>query len=189
MNLKQFEKLRESNNYIDFDEETKAFLDKMSEEARKITSKINEKALPMDEIRRLMSLLTSMPIPSSFRLFPPIYSDFGKGLTIGERVFINSGCCFQDQGGIFIGDDVLIGHQVVFATLNHEQDPNRRSNMTMKPIKIENKVWIGAHATILPGVTIGEGAIVGAGAVVTKDVKPYSIVAGVPARLIKMIDR
>ena len=95
------------------------------------------------------------------------------------------GCCFQDQGGIEIGDDVLIGHQVVIATLNHDLDPAKRGNMTPAPVKIGNKVWIGAHATVLPGVTVGEGAVIAAGAVVTKDVPANTVVAGVPAKPIK----
>ena len=121
-------------------------------------------------------------------MFPPFYTDCGKNITVGKRVFINSGCCFQDQGGVEIGDDVLIGQQVVIATLNHDLHPEKRASMTPKPVKIGNKVWIGAHATILPGVTIGDGAVVAAGAVVTKDVPPNTVVGGVPAKIIKEIE-
>ena len=123
----------------------------------------------------------------SFKLFPPFYTDFGKNIKVGRNVFINSGCCFQDQGGIEIGDGTLIGHQVVIATLNHDPDPEKRGDMFPRPVKIGAKVWIGSHATLLPGVTVGEGAIVAAGAVVTRDVPPRSVVAGVPARVIKSI--
>lgn len=91
--------------------------------------------------------------------------------------------------GIDIGDDCLIGHQVVFATLNHDSEPQKRGNNIAKPIKLGQNVWIGAHATILPGVSIGDHAIVAAGAVVNKDVPALSIVAGVPAKIIKMIGR
>ena len=100
-------------------------------------------------------------------------------------MLINAGCQFQDQGGITIGDDVLVGPQTIIATLNHDPDPEKRGGMFAKPVVIGDKVWLGARVTICPGVTIGEGAIVGAGAVVTKDVPPRTVVAGVPARIIK----
>lgn len=93
----------------------------------------------------------------------------------------------QDQGGIYIGDDVLIGHNACLLTLNHEMEPENRADMHPKPIHIEDKVWLGSNVTVLPGVTIGEGAIVAAGAVVTKDVESNTIVGGVPAKIIKRI--
>lgn len=95
------------------------------------------------------------------------------------------GCQFQDQGGIFIGDGVLIGHNVVLATLNHVKSPCDRSTMLPAPIHIGKNVWIGANATVLPGVTIGDGAIVAAGAVVNRDVPENTVVGGVPAKVIK----
>ena len=124
----------------------------------------------------------------TFRLFPPFYTDCGKNITLGKNVFINSCCHFQDQGGIIIGDNVLIGHNVVIATLNHNQNPKLRASILPKPVKIGNNVWIGSNATILPGVTISDGAIIAAGAVVTKDVSENSIVGGNPAKLIKEIE-
>jgi len=159
----------------------------LSQEAIRITMEINNAYHSHDEIVALMSELTGTRIHDSFGLFLPFYTDCGKNLHIGERVFINSGCKFQDQGGITIGDDVLIGHNCVIATLNHVADPDRRCDMVPAPVRIGNKVWIGANATILQGVTIGDGAIIAAGAVVCKDVPPRSVVGGVPARLIKTI--
>lgn len=156
-----------------------------AEEARRITCKINSSYHTPEEVRRLFSELIGKPVDEGFRLFPPFYTDFGKNITVGERVFINSGCCFQDQGGIEIGNDCLIGHQVVFATLNHDQDPEKRGNMFPAPIKLGQKVWIGSHATILAGVTIGDNSIIAAGAVVTKDVPPDTVAGGVPARILK----
>ena len=117
----------------------------------------------------------------------PFFTDFGKNIHLGKNVFINAGCKFQDQGGIYIGDDVLIGHNVVMATLNHDENPKNRANLIAAPIRIGNKVWIGSNATILPGVTIGDGAIIAAGAVVTKDVEECSIVAGIPAKFIRKV--
>lgn len=98
------------------------------------------------------------------------------------------GCCFQDQGGIEFGDGCLIGHQVVIATLNHDLSPNSRGSMTPAKVTLGKNVWVGAHATILPGVTVGDNAVIAAGAVVTKDVPANTVVAGVPAKIIKTID-
>ena len=122
-------------------------------------------------------------------MFPPFYTDCGKNTHVGERVFINMGCKFQDQGGIFIDDDALIGHNATLCTLNHLPDPAQRAGMIAKPIHIGKKVWLGANVTILQGVTIGDNAIVAAGAVVTKDVPANAIVGGVPSKVIKMIDK
>ena len=93
----------------------------------------------------------------------------------------------QDQVGITIGNGSLIGHHVVLATLNHDLDADRRQDLLPKPIHIGERVWIGSGAVILAGVTIGEGAVVAAGAVVTKDVPAYTVVGGVPAKVIKKI--
>lgn len=129
------------------------------------------------------------PVDESFTFFPPFYTDCGKNITVGKHVFLNMGCKFQDQGGIFIGDETLIGHNVVLATLNHAMEPEDRATMIPAPIHIGKRVWIGSNATVLPGVTIGDGAIVGAGAVVTKDVPENTVVGGVPARVLRKIGK
>lgn len=159
----------------------------LSQEALRVTMEINTAYHTPDELRALFVKLTGAQPGEGFAFFPPIYTDCGKNLHVGHRTFFNSGCKFQDQGGIFIGNDVLIGHNVVVATLNHFIDPDRRGGMTPKPVRIGNKVWIGSNSTILPGVSIGNGSIVGAGSVVTKDVPSGSIVAGNPARLLRKI--
>lgn len=159
----------------------------LSQEAIRITLQINNSYHTPAEIVSLMCELTGKDVDDSFRLFPPFNTDCGKNLTIGKRVFINSGCKFQDQGGITIGDDTLIGHNVLIATLNHSKDPGHRGDTEPHPVQIGNKVWIGANATILPGVNIGDGAIVAAGAVVTTDVPARSIVGGIPAKFIKSV--
>ena len=112
---------------------------------------------------------------------------FGKNIKIGKNVFINACCHFQDHGGVEIGDGCQIGHDVVFATLNHGFAPEERQFTYPAPIVLGKNVWVGAHATIVPGVTVGNHAIIGAGAVVTKDVPERAIVAGVPARLIRIL--
>ncbi len=163
------------------------FMHEVSTQARKITTTLNNQWHEPEEIRALMSELTGQEIDEAFGMFPPFYCDFGKNLKIGKNVFINSGCRFQDQGGISIGDGALIGHNAVLVTINHAVDPSRRSDMHFAPIVIGKNVWFGANVTVLPGVTIGDGAIIGAGSVVTKDVPENCIFAGVPARLVKTI--
>lgn len=160
---------------------------RLSQEAIRITLELNNSYHTHAEIISLMSELTGHQVDDSFGLFPPFNTDCGKNIHLGKRVFINSGCKFQDQGGIFIGDDVLVGHNCMIATLNHVEDPDRRADMIPSPVRIGDKVWIGANVTILPGVTVGEGAILAAGAVVTKDVEPRTIVGGIPAKVIKRI--
>ena len=163
------------------------YMRQASQRALKLTARLNSSYHEPEEVVRLFTELTGGPVGPGFCLFPPFYTDFGKNIRLGKRVFINAGCCFQDQGGIEIGDDCLIGHQVVLATLNHDFDPQKRGNMTPAPIRLGRRVWIGAHATILPGVTIGDNAVVAAGAVVTKDLPPNAVVGGVPARVLKKI--
>lgn len=164
------------------------FMHQASQEAIRVTMDINSRYHSPAELRALLSQLTGTDIDDSVGLFPPIYSDYGKNLHIGKNVFINMGCKFQDQGGIFIGDGSLIGHNCVMATINHDPDPDRRGSMTFAPIHIGTNVWVGANVTITPGVTVGDGAIVAAGAVVTKDVAPRTVVGGVPAKFIKRIE-
>lgn len=187
MNREQFNKAIAKRAYIEANTEMHLYMHEMSQRALRYTAEINKKYHPPEEVRRLFFELIGQELDPTFALFPPFSTDYGLNLSVGKRVFINSGCCFQDQGGIEIGDDCLIGQQVVIATLNHDLDPAKRGNMLSAPVKIGSKVWIGAHATILPGVTIGSGAVVGAGAVVTKDVPANTVALGVPAKNIKSI--
>ena len=188
MDAEQFLEIMNRGEYVVAGSGAHLVMHSLSDEARRITAELNAVYHTNEEIRSIFARLIGKEVDKGFGLFPPFFTDCGKNITVGERVFINSGCCFQDQGGIEIGDDVLIGQQVVIATLNHDLHPEKRGNMLPKPVKIGNKVWIGAHATILPGVTIGDGAVVAAGAVVTKDVPANAVVAGVPAKIIKEID-
>lgn len=165
--------------------EAHLFMHDVSQEALRLTAEINSSYHDPEELQALFSQLIGRPVDKTFRVFPPFYTDCGKNIHIGKNVFINMGCKFQDQGGIYIGDGALIGHNVVLATLNHAIAPKDRGTMNPAPIHIGRNVWIGSNATILPGVTIGDGAIVAAGAVVTKDVPEYTIVGGVPAHMIR----
>lgn len=161
---------------------------KVSQEALKLTVELNGQYHNPEEVQELFSRLIGKPVDKTFAMFPPFYTDCGKNINVGKNVFINSGCRFQDQGGITIGDGVLIGHNVVLATLNHDIDPKKRGTLHPAPITIGNDVWVGANATVVPGVTIGNGAIIAAGAVVTKDVPPNVIAGGVPAKILKNIE-
>jgi acetyltransferase-like isoleucine patch superfamily enzyme len=160
----------------------------LSQEALKLTAELNGHYHTPEEIRELFSLLIGKPVDSTFAMFPPFHTDCGKNISVGKNVFINSGCSFQDQGGITIGDGALVGHNVVLATLNHDIDPRKRSTLHPAPIVIGKNVWIGANVTVLPGVTIGDGAVIAAGSAVTKDVPANVILGGVPAKVIKQIE-
>ncbi len=187
MNLEEFLDFIKDGNVVKSESSAHKLMHKLSQEAMKITVELNSTYNTPDEIINLFSKLTGSDISDSFRLFPPFYTDFGKNIHIGENVFINSSCHFQDQGGIYLGNNVLVGHNVTFATINHEENPENRASMILKPIVVEDNVWIGSDSTILQGVTIGKGAIIAAGSVVTRDVEPRTTVGGVPARFIKKI--
>lgn len=189
MNLEQFLEHLNSGKSVKGGSEAHLFMHGVSQEALKITAEINGSYHEPEELRALFSRLIGQPVDESFAMFPPFYTDCGKNIHIGKRVFINMGCKFQDQGGIFIGDGALIGHNVVLATLNHAMSPHDRGTMIPAPIHIGKNVWIGSNATILPGVTIGDGAIVAAGAVVTRDVPENTIVGGVPARIMRHLSK
>ena len=156
-----------------------------SERAMRITSRMNAQFESLSHVREQLEELWICDLPESVGLFPPFTTDCGLNTHVGEGVFINAGCRFQDQGGIYIGDRALIGHNCVIATLNHNMDPALRANLLPAPVHIEADAWLGANVTVLPGVTIGEGAVVAAGAVVTKDVPARTVVGGVPAKVIK----
>ena len=188
MELQEFLDHLNSGKPVEGGSEAHLYMHKVSQEALKLTSEINSQYHEPEELRVLFSKLIGKPVDETFAIFPPFHTDCGKNIHIGTHVFINMGCKFQDQGGIFIGNGTLIGHNVVLATLNHAMQPNERSTMIPKPIHIGERVWIGSNATILPGVTIAEGAVVAAGAVVTKDVPKNTVVGGVPAVKIREIE-
>lgn len=186
-NLKNFLEHVNSRASIDKNTEIHAYMSNISQEAMQITCELNAYYHKPEKIRKLFSKLIGKEIDDTFSMFPPFYTDFGKNITVGKNVFINSGCKFQDQGGITIGDGTFIGHNVVLCTLNHDFDPNKRGTIIPSPIIIGKNVWIGANVTIVPGVTIGDNAVIAAGAVVTKNVDRDTVAGGVPAKKIKSI--
>lgn len=155
--------------------------------AQKIIAKLNNGYHDEEEIRKILEELMHKELDPSLWVLPPFYTDYGRNITLGKNVFINQGCTFMDRGGIFIGDDVYIAPKVNIITINHDINPYKRTITYCKPVYIEDRVWIGCGATILSGVRVGENSIIGAGAVVTKDVPKNSIVGGNPARIIKEI--
>ena len=186
MNLEEFLENMKNQKTAQTEEELK-FFDQLTQEALKITMKINNEYHTPEEIQELFAQISQKPVNKTLRIIPPFFTDCGKNTHIKENVFINSGCKLQDQGGVYIDDNVFIGHNVVLATLDHDFDPEKRAQLHPKPIHIGKNVWIGSNATVLSGVTIGDGAIVAAGAVVTKDVPENTIVGGVPAKIIKKV--
>ena len=141
-----------------------------------------------EAITRIVEELIGKTVGDGFTLIPPFYSDYGLNISVGRGVFIGSQCAFTGHAAIDIGDDVMLAHKVNLVTAGHPVEPDqRRDYITAAPITISSNVWIGAAATILPGVTIGTGAVVAAGAVVTSDVPPASLVAGVPARILRRL--
>ncbi|MBS6238915.1 MAG: sugar O-acetyltransferase [Bacteroides sp.] len=139
-------------------------------------------------VHEYMGRIWGRELDASTTVLPPLYIDYGKPVTIGKGCFIQQCCTFFGRGGITIGNEVFIGPKVNLITINHDVNPENRSATYGRPIVIEDKVWIGINSTILPGVKIGYGAIVGAGSVVTKDVPAMTIVAGNPVRIIKKIE-
>ncbi len=152
----------------------------------KLSAELNT-STDVNQIRERLSEIIGSQLDKSTTVFAPFYTNFGRFILIGKNVFINHACTCLDMGGITIDDDVFIGPKVNLITENHPLDPANRKALICKPIVVKRNAWIGAAATIMPGVTIGENAVVAAGAVVSKDVPANTVVGGVPAKIIKTI--
>lgn len=146
---------------------------------------MNANANELDDVRKKLGEIIGKSIDESTTIFPPFYTNFGRFIELGKNVFINHACSFLDIGGIVIEDDVQIGPRVNITSENHPLDPSDRKALILKRVVIKRNAWIGAGATILRGVTVGENAVVAAGAVVNRDVPANTVVAGVPAKVIK----
>ncbi|MGP3992008.1 DapH/DapD/GlmU-related protein [Streptomyces sp. 3N207] len=151
--------------------------------ATELTSRLN--VLPFDDEAgkaELFEQILGKPLPARVTIHPPFYTDHGLSLHLAEGVFINQNCTFLDYAGIRLAERVMVGPKAAFITGGHPVDPEeRRLYLTGAPIDVAENVWIGAGATILPGVSIGRDSVVAAGAVVADDVPPASLVTGTKA--------
>ncbi|TDE03601.1 sugar O-acetyltransferase [Flavobacterium hiemivividum] len=180
-----FERLRNGETISSYD--TEAY--KMREASfatKKLLVQMNNSS-EATEIRNLLSQITDSEIDESVTVFTPLHINYGKHTKIGKNVFINFDCVFLDLGGITIEENVLIAPKVSLLTEGHPIEPENRHSLTVGPIYIKKNAWIGANATILQGVTIGENAVVASGSVVSKDVPDNTIVGGIPAKILKTI--
>lgn len=180
-----FERLK-NGEIIPENDPDRAEMRTASYKTKELLIKMNNTANPK-EVRQLLSEITGQDIDESVAVFTPLYINYGKHTTIGKNVFINFDCVFLDLGGITIEDDVFIAPKVSLLSEGHPLHPEERHSLVPNRIHIKKNAWIGANATILSGVTIGENAVVAAGAVVSKDVPANTVVGGIPAKIIKTI--
>lgn len=180
-----FARLRNGETIL-FDDPEFHKLREASFNTKKLLLQLNQSA-DREEMRALLSRITGSEVDESSTIFPPFHVNYGKHTRIGKNVFINFDCVFLDLGGITIEDRVFIAPKVSLLTEGHPLSPENRHSLTVGPIHIKQNAWIGANATIMQGVTIGENAVVAAGAVVTKDVPDHTVVGGIPAKFIKAI--
>ena len=151
-------------------------------------NELNSGHFSFAEARKRFGEIIGQEIDDSSLIMPPVYIDYGKHVKMGKGCVIQQCCTFFGRCGIELGNGVFVGPKVNLITINHDPNPENRSTTYGKKIVIDDNVWIGIAATILPGVHLGYGCIVGANAVVTKDVPAYAIVAGNPAKIIKYIE-
>ena len=171
---------------VDMREMTPEEMMKMGEMAE-IVFKLNHTLPNTDEYNGLIKELFGDNIGENSMVMAPIAGAAFDRIKIGNNVYINSNSLLMARGGITIDDDVMIAANVQLLSNNH--DEYDRQVLTCKPIHIRKGAWIGAGASILPGVTIGKYAIVGAGAIVTKDVSDYEVAVGIPAKIVKTLDK
>lgn len=168
-------------------EEEFAQIRSVQEESWQLLATFNNCYHDEEQTREFLEKMTGRELAQKVRVLAPFHTDYGRNIFLGENVFINTNCTFMDRGGITIGKNTLIGPNVSITTINHELDPEKRHITTCLPVHIGENVWIGIGAIILPGITIGDGAIIGAGSVVTKDVAANAIVVGNPARQVQTV--
>lgn len=154
---------------------------------QRILQDLNTSRHSRTEVRQLVGEITGKEIDESIEIRLPFYTDFGRNIKLGKNIFINSNVMLTDLGGIELEDNVLIGPNTTIVSVNHVENPSYRKDLELRPVLIKKNAWLGANVTVLPGVTIGENVIVGAGTIVTKDVPDNTMVVGNPAREIRKI--
>ena len=146
---------------------------------------------PPSEAEKRRSLLVSIfgSVGERTVLLPPFHAGFGSNVHIGDDFFGNVNLTFVDDVDIRIGNDVMIAPSVTLTTTGHPVHPSRRDDFGRfsEPIVIEDKVWIGSNAVVLPGVRIGYGSVVGAGSVVSRSIPPMTVAVGTPCRVVRPI--
>lgn len=157
--------------------------------AQKIIAELNAGYHTNREVLAILSRLTGVKVDDSLWLMPPFYTDFGRNIRFGKNVFVNTCCTFMDRGGITIEDKALFAPKVNLITTGHPIDPVLRRDTVSKPIIVKKNAWLGIGASVMPGVVIGENSVVAAHAVVTRNVPDNVIVGGIPAKIIKHIER
>jgi len=180
-----FERLR-SGEFVELSDPEFAKVNALVERTLRLTPELNT-ATTIEAVREKLGDIIGTPVDETTTIFAPFHTNLGRFIKLGKHVFINHACSFLDLGGITLEDHVLLGPRVNLVTENHPLNQATRRGMLCKPIVIKRNAWIGAGATILPGVTVGENSVVAAGAVVSKDVPDNTVVGGVPAKFIKNI--
>ncbi len=182
-----FERMKKGETIRKDDQGYDQFMEVVSKTIQ-LCVEMNAMATSVNQVRGKLSEIIGKEIDESTAIFPPFYTNFGRNISLGKNVFINHACSFLDMGGIIIEDEVMLGPRVNLTSENHPLNPNDRKAVIPGPIVIKRNAWIGAGATILPGITVGENAVVAAGAIVNRDVPPHTVVAGIPAKITKTIE-
>lgn len=162
-------------------------IDQVVQHTNKLISKLNFGYHDNETVLKILSEVVGYEIDSSNEINVPFSSDYGPNIKLGKNIFINRNCMFVDLGGITLEDNVLIGPGVKIISVNYPLQPEKRHNVIVDPVLIKKNAWIGANAIVLPGVTVGENSVVGAGSIVTKDVPDNFVAVGNPAKVIKKI--
>lgn len=175
-----------NGNAVPFSDKDYSNIGDACNETRKLLMQLNNEA-DLEKVRNYLSQILDTKVSESVTVFPPFHINYGQNTKIGKNVFINFGCTILDLGGVIIEDKVMIAPNVNILSEGHPISTKERQVLTTGKIHIKKNVWIGANATILQGVTLGENSVIAAGAVVSKDVPDNVIVGGIPAKIIKEI--